>query len=193
MSERHQRQFARVVNFFVPGAGLIVLGAETAGVIIALLFAAAATYALAVNLLIPAEFSAMWRNLWFGVALGTWVGAQVRLGQTLKHQRVAARLAVRRSLLRETQVALQEGRLDDAWEAIARLADESPNDLMVAYRLAQVLTARGETAAATHAWERVWRLDKHHVYRSELEAVRRELDAITRDNDARDADTSAEA
>jgi len=177
----------------VPGGGLILLGAETTGVVIALLFTAAASYAIAVNLLMPAGFTPMWRNLWLGVALGTWVGAQVRLGQTLRHRQTAARTAARRAALRKTQLALQEGRLDDAWEAISHLAEESPNDLMVAYRLAQVLTARGEAAAAAQAWERLWRLDRHRLYRAELEAARRELAARTRDNDGSHGDPPAGA
>jgi cytochrome c-type biogenesis protein CcmH/NrfG len=45
----------------------------------------------------------------------------------------------------------------------------------VAYRLAQSATMSGDARGALAAWERVQRLDPHHIYRTETVCALRRL------------------
>jgi len=161
-------RIARVVNLLVPGAGIILVGREALGVLVALLFTAAANAALAANLLFPAEWSPGWRAISTGVALGTYLGAQVRFAQTLRDQRRRASAAHRNAALRAARAALLAGRVEEAWRLLQPLAPQAEDDLLLAYRLAQVLSARGDRQAARAAWQRVRRLDRHRIYYREV-------------------------
>jgi hypothetical protein len=68
--------------------------------------------------------------------------------------------------------ALAAGNHDAAWAALEPLRGAAGEDLHVAVRVAQVLAMRGETLQALAAWERVARLDRHRVYRDEIETAR---------------------
>jgi hypothetical protein len=165
----------RLINLVIPGGGLILIGSETTGVLIALLFTAAANFAIAAGLLFHDDVSPTWRGLGIGVAIGTYLGAQIRYAQTLRCQRARAAAQRRRAALYEVRCALLAGRLEDAWRAIRPLIGQAEVDLVVAYRLAQVLTARGNGAAALAAWRRVRRLDRHRIYRQEVTENERAL------------------
>lgn len=166
----------RMVNLVVPGGGLILIGYEALGMLVAVLFSASTCYVIAAGLLFPDDTTIAWRNLILGIALGTWVGAQIRYAQSVRHLREEAADARRRKSLRETQAALREDRVGDAWRAIKPLAELAESDLALAYRLAQVQSARGEYARARQAWRRVRRLDRHRIYRAETLAAERALD-----------------
>ena len=167
----------RVVNLLIPGGGLIMVGNEILGVLVAVLFTASASYAIAAWLLFPDDTTGAWRSLILGIALGTYVGSQIRYAQTVRHQRDLSAAAIRRSALRDCQVAMRENRLDDAWNAISRVATLADVDLAVAYRIAQVQSARGDEAEARRAWTRLRRLDRHRIYWAEFTAAERALDA----------------
>jgi hypothetical protein len=168
MSAGNNATSAQLVNLVIPGGGLILIGSETIGVLVALLFTAAANFAIAALLLIPDDVPRTWCGLSVGVAIGTYLGAQIRYAQTVRHQRAGADQALRRAALRDARCALMAGRVEDAWRALQPLVGQAESDLVVAYRLAQVLTARGSGAAALAAWRRVRRLDRHRVYRQEV-------------------------
>lgn len=173
---------SRLVNLVIPGGGLILIGHEPLGVLIAILFTIATCYALAGTLLFPDDTSAIWRGLGIGVAIGTYLGAQIRYAQTVRHQADQAFGDLRRSALGDARSALHQGRSDDAWEALRPLLPQAETDLLIAYRVAQVLTARGDGLAALHAWRRVGRLDRHRIYRQEVceneQALSRQVRAI---------------
>ncbi|MFQ5806174.1 MAG: hypothetical protein ACE5I3_06980 [Phycisphaerae bacterium] len=158
----------RLINLLVPGGGLILIGSETMGVLVALLFTAAATFAIAAVLLFPDDVLPTWRGLGIGVAIGTYLGAQIRYAQTVRSQREQAAEERRRVALEHARRALLAGRVDDAWQALQPLVERAESDLVLAYRLAQVLTARGDVAGARAAWRRVRRLDRHRLYRQEV-------------------------
>jgi hypothetical protein len=161
---------------------LILIGRETLGVMIAILFTMTACYALAATLLFPDDTSATWRGLSIGVAIGTYLGAQIRYAQTVRCQADEAFGDLRRAALRDAHSALREGRTEDAWHALRPLLPQAETDLLVAYRVAQVLTARGDRLAALNAWRRVDRLDRHRIYRQEVheheQALGKRLGAI---------------
>jgi hypothetical protein len=168
----------QLINLVIPGGGLILIGSETIGVLVALLFTVAANYAIAALLLIPDEVPATWRGLSLGVAIGTYLGAQIRYAQTVRHGRASAAREQRGAALRAARGALLAGRVEDAWRAIQPLAEQAESDLVVAYRLAQVLTAREGSAAALAAWRRVRRLDRHRIYRQEVAENERTLSGL---------------
>jgi len=167
----------RLINLVVPGGGLILIGSETMGVLIALLFTAAASFAIAASLLFPADFPPTWRGLGIGVAVGTYLGAQIRYAQTVRHQCERAADESRGAALQGVRRALLAGRVEDAWRALQPVVEQAENDLVVAYRLAQVLTAREGGAAALAAWRRVRRLDRHRIYWREVVENERLLSA----------------
>ena len=168
MSDKTTVLVSRLANLVVPGGGLVLMGAEASGVAIALLFTGAASIALAASLLFPDDLAPSWRGLAIGVALGTYLGAQLRFAQTVRQQRQGAVEARRETALRGARQALRSGRIDDAWEQLQPVLDQANDDLPLAYCVAQVLTARGDQVAAQAAWRRVRRLDRHGIYRREI-------------------------
>jgi hypothetical protein len=166
---------AQWTNLVIPGGGLILIGSEAVGVLIATLFTASADLAIAASLLFPDDISSTWRGLAIGVAIGTYIGAQVRYAQTVRCQRQCLAESRRHAALREARVALADGRVGDAWRALQPLADEVERDVALAYRWAQVLTAKGSGAAAQAAWRRVRRLDRHRIYYQEIAENQRRL------------------
>jgi hypothetical protein len=168
MTARATAVIGQLVNLVVPGGGLILSGNALLGVLIAALFTLTANFALLASLLFPDDFSATRRGLGIGVAIGTYVGAQIRYAQSLRSQRRQAADTLRHNVLGAVRSALLAGRVDDAWQAIQPLINQVNDDLVVAYRVAQVLTAREGGEAALAAWERVRRLDRHRVYRQQV-------------------------
>jgi hypothetical protein len=166
---------SRLINLVIPGGGLILIGHEALGVLIAILFTIATGYALAASLLFPDDTSATWRGLGIGVAIGTYLGAQLRYAQTVRFQVDQALGDLRRTALAAARAALHAGRADEAWSALQPLLPQAETDLLVAYRVAQVLTARGNGLVALNAWRRVRRLDRHRIYRDEVRSNEQRL------------------
>jgi len=160
---------ARAANLLVPGGGLILVGQVAGGVIVALLFALLANLSAAATLLFPDDVPALWRAGLLGVTAGVYLGAQVRLAQTLREGRTRARLERRNQALRLAREHLLRGEAQAAWEVLQPVLDLADSDLLVAYRAAQVLTACGDAQAARQAWERLRRIDRHRIYRREIE------------------------
>ena len=63
---------------------------------------------------------------------------------------------------------LERGDGDAALEALEPLRIAGKQDLLVAYRLAQVLTMKRDVSAGLEAWQQVRTLDRHHVYRRQI-------------------------
>jgi hypothetical protein len=159
-----------LVNLVLPGGGLILSGAIASGLLVGLAFTACASFALLAVLLFPDDFSRTLQALGIGAAAGSYVGAQIRFVQTRREARVQAALARRRRALWEVRSLLESGAHGQALESVAALAREWPDDLLVAYRLAQVLTEAGAPAAAQAAWGHVRALDRHGIYREQIRA-----------------------
>jgi len=172
MTATHTHAGLWLLNLLVPGAGLIVSGSRLAGSVLALLFTLCACGAIAANYLFPDDFSQRWRLLLAGAAGGVWVGTQLRLAQLLSEGRFEAHLAERRAALRQAHQLLAAEKLDEAWRVISEIAHLASSDLLVAYRMAQIATARGDAAAAREAWQRVRTLDTHRIYQPEYEQAR---------------------
>jgi hypothetical protein len=102
-----------------------------------------------------------------GFAAGSFFGAQLRLAHTQRAIRADELAAVRRRTLTEIQSLLNRGEPARALELLHPLARRFPRDLLVAYRLAQVLTASGNKHAARAAWQQLRTLDRHGIYRTQ--------------------------
>lgn len=168
MSRDREQTFARWINLLVPGGGLIAIRDVWTGVVVALLFTLSANAAIAARLLIPDEFSPWLAGLCIGVAGGTYIGAQFRLAHTVREQRREAALRQRRAALAAVCDRLERGDGEAALEALEPLRSAAEQDLLVAYRLAQVLTMKRDVSAALEAWQQVRVLDRHHVYRRQI-------------------------
>ncbi len=162
--------WASALNLLLPGGGLILIGAPWSGLLIGLAFAACANFALAAVLLFPDNFSPTHQALGTGLAAGAYLGAQVRLAQTRRQMRAAAAAAWRRRMLWRTRELVERGEHAEALQTITPLAERWPDDLHVAYRVAQVLTEVGSADAAQDAWRRVRALDRHGLYRAQIGA-----------------------
>jgi len=162
-------------NLVLPGAGLILLGSLASGLLGGLLFAACANFVIAAVFLFPDEFSATHQALGIGLAGGAYLGTQLRLAQAVRDHRKVAAEARRRQCLRRTEDLLVHGDTAAALEAIMPISDLADSDLLVAYRLAQALTAAGDAAAAHEAWQRVRRLDQHAIYKRQIDQAEQDL------------------
>ena len=149
----------RWINLIIPGGGMILLGYEVLGLLVALLFTVAGSFALLATLLVPDDVSPTMRGLSIGIALGTYIGAQIRHAQTMRDRTEKELDALRRTTLQEVRRALLENQPEIAWERLQPIMLRVEEDLAIAYRAAQVLTARGDGYAAVSAWRRVKRLD----------------------------------
>lgn len=168
-------QWAPLVNLLLPGGGLILIGAIGSGFAVGLAFAACANLALVATFLIPDDFTRGTHALIVGVAGGCYVGAQIRYAQAVRSVRRDARAKLRRDALRRSGALLAEGRSEQALELLYALSEACPGDLLVTYRLAQVLTDAGHKRAARIAWRRLLVLDRHGVYRIKIAQYEREL------------------
>jgi hypothetical protein len=165
---QREESAARWLNLLIPGGGLIMVGHVWLGLVVAAAFTACANSALAMGLLFPDDLPAWVGGLSIGVAGGTYLGAQLRLAQTVRSRRRDAATARRRRALEAARVHLAGGEYEQAWEAIRTLAEQADRDLLLAYRVAQVLTAKKDVDEALRAWHLVRSLDRHHVYREQI-------------------------
>jgi hypothetical protein len=158
-----------LVNLLIPGGGLILAGDAFAGVVFCLLLTVVANLSLAGWLLIPDEVPPPWRITALIVAAGTYILAQLRCAHRLRWEHQQREALRRREVLAAVQRLLDEGRADRAWEVLEPLAGLAERDLLVAWRVAQVLTAKRDVEAALAAWQRLRRLDRHRLYRADRE------------------------
>ena len=175
MSTGSQANRAAWANVAVPGLGIILIGRTWTGLAAGLLFTLCAQFAVWATLLIPDEFSPSLRGLAIGLAGGTYLGAQLRFAQTLRDVRRREHDSRRRIALGEARACLQREDYEGALEAIAPVRDCCTQDLLVAYRVAQILTGLNDVDAALRAWQQVRALDHHHVYRDEARACEQAL------------------
>ncbi len=110
----------------------------------------------------------MLQALGIGFAAGSYFGAQLRLARNMRRSRTEDAAARRRRILAETLALMQRGEYARAQEVLSPLSREAPDDLLVAYRVAQVLTETGPPPAAQAAWKRLRALDRHGIYKEQL-------------------------
>ena len=177
IAEREQSA-AWWINLLIPGGGLMMIGRVWFGLVIALLFGLVANCALAFSLLFPDDVPSWAGGLTTGLAGGTYLGAQLRFAQTVRSRHREAAIAHRRQALEAARACLAAGQYGQAWEAIRPLAAQAERDLLVAYRVAQVLTAKQDVNAALDAWHLVRRLDCHHIYREQIASNERTLNRL---------------
>lgn len=187
MAWERQENLARLINLAAPGGGLIVLGQTWTGAVIAVLFALCANLAVAASLIIPDDVPRWWAGLAVGLAAGVYVGAQLRLFWTVRSLRRERATTARHDALRDALLLMRQGRFDPAREKISDLSHLMETDLLVAYRYAQVLTGCDDPTGAGRAWLRVRGLDRHKIYRQDIETHRHLWDRPSSSADAVDS------
>ncbi len=172
MSSSPHANLARLTNLVLPGGGLVMLGCIWSGVLIAFVFAACANVAVGASLIFPDDVPRWLEGLALGMAAGTYLGAQIRFLLTARMLERRQAFELRRSTLHEVLVLIRRGEYAPAHERMRSLAHLADTDLLVAYRFAQVLTGTGDPAKAGRAWRRVRELDRHKIYRQDMEIHR---------------------
>ena len=165
-----QTNAAALLNLVVPGLGIILVGPVWSGLLVGVLFAACANFALWATLLIPDEFSPWIRGLGIGIAGGTYLGAQLRLAQAVRERQRQQQAQGRRTALAAVRECLQRNDYLGALRAITPVRDSGTHDLLVAHRVAQILTGLKRPDAALAAWQRLRELDHHGIYSAEARA-----------------------
>lgn len=158
----------QLVNLILPGAGLILSGGTIAGLLIGALFAITAALAVASTLLIPDDFSATAQKLLIISAALIYIAAQILIAQRLRSECASRRAQVRRDALARAAQHLEQGDGQRARLSLQPLEGELSGDLLVALRWAQAVEMCGDRDAADEAWDRLRRMDRHHLYRREL-------------------------
>jgi hypothetical protein len=170
-------RWAPRLNLLLPGGGQILLGFHVSGLLRGVLFTVAANYCVYAVFIVPDLYSRTVQALLIGLVAGAYVGAQLRMAGNLRELRERERVADRDTRLRVAQAALAEGEVAAARKALAPLAPSETDDLLVAVRWAQALTAAGDAGAADAAWQRVRELDRHGIYRTYVREYRERRDA----------------
>lgn len=165
-----------VVNLLLPGGGLILLGELSSGLLVGVAFAACANFALLAVLLFPDDFGPSLHALGIGVAGGGYVGAQIRMAQTVRGLRERVMTLERRRVLWTVRGLCERGEYSAALQVITPLSRRVPDDVLVAYRVAQILSEAGTVHAARAAWQRVRQLDRHGVYREQVRKFESQLE-----------------
>jgi hypothetical protein len=168
------------LNLVLPGGGLVLIGAVWSGMLAGLAFAACANFTLGSILLFPDDFSRGTLALGIGLTAGSYLGTQWRLARIVRERAEQAAASRRRQVLADAERLLRRGEAGQAAEELAGLGPSCAGDLAVAYRLAQALTAAGNTEGALGAWEAVRRLDKHGIYREHVNENERRLRQCSR-------------
>jgi hypothetical protein len=166
-------------NLLVPGAGLVLVGAGWNGVLWGLLFVLLVNAAIAATLLFPDDVSGLTRVACWLAAAGVYCVAQAHFLVAARRARAQQTASQRREVLSEVRRLLAEGRAEEALAAMGALHAERTRDLLVAYLVAQIHTLRGVREEAIQAWRDLRRLDRHRVYREQVDAALSELTAAS--------------
>ncbi|MBK8915709.1 MAG: hypothetical protein IPM64_14135 [Phycisphaerales bacterium] len=185
---------ARLLNLFLPGVGLVWIGALWRGVLIGLSFAALANASLALSLLIPDEIPTAGFVILLVATGATYLAAQLWVVRVAGAVRRGELLASRTEVLARVAELLNTGDGRAALAALEPLSASAEDDLLIAVRYAQAVQAAGHqpesadprtpndeaesaaSAASTRAaviaaWIRVRRLDPHRIYGREVRAA----------------------
>lgn len=182
MSFDRRAAVAQWVNTFAPGVGLILLRRVWMGLIVSALFTLFANVVVLAVFLLPDEFNAWTAGLSIGLTGGTYVGAQVRLVMVVREARRKRAAEKRRRVLGRVLELMRDGEARAALRELSVLEHLWETDLLVAYRVAQLLSAAAdEEAGARRAWQRVRRLDKHRIYGEETRRLAEDAEMKVRD------------
>lgn len=170
---------ARILNLLAPGTGLLLIGRLLSGWTLALGFAITANLAVIFVFIIPYDIPPAVRSASVGSAALLYVAAQGLFASAVRFDVQADRRNEQKAALVAVQQFLDSGDLTAARTALQPLLPLAEEDLLVALRAAQILTAVGDRAAAQAACERLRRLDKHHICRADLAQLAQQLASRT--------------
>ena len=169
-----------LVNLIIPGAGVLLAGNLLLGTLLALLFAAAGNFVIWAIWLVPDSVAPWMTGVALAATAGSFVAAQLQLAQTLRRRHAALTVAERRRVLGLVCRHIDDGAYREALDALRPLA-AARDDLLIAFRFAQVLTLARHVPEARAAWRHLRAIDLHHIYRDEIDSYERTLPEAAED------------
>lgn len=152
------------LNLLAPGAGVALLGPVWLGVAVGLIFIVLLNAAIVAIGWVPDEIGLRARKLLVLGAAIAYILAQLAMSRAARRYEHTTAAALRREALQAALEALAGGNGEAALLALQPLRSADPDDLHIALRVAQALSA-GNSPDAAVAWEHLRRLDRHHIYR----------------------------
>jgi hypothetical protein len=158
-----------ILNFILPGSGLVLLRREWLGVTVSLLFGVCGNLALAGWLIAPEAIPRWLTLLAASFLVVIWVTAQ----EMVRRRRIEIREqeAGIENLLGEVRGALEAGDLETARSTLLGGAALDSENVECHVLWARVCAMEGDTNAVRKAWRRVIRLDAQGRYRSEAAEI----------------------
>lgn len=182
-------RLAQRINWWLPGVGLILAHRLWLGLAVGVLFTLLANLVIWGAAIVPDSVPRFFLFLTGGLLAGTYAGAQYLLSRDVRHRRAAAHRAERTRILNQATEFLARGDIDRAGACVEALLPHAEDDLMVAVRVAQTLTAARDAPRGIEAWLRVRRLDIQAVYRRDAEEGERILRELLLARDSGRANT----
>ncbi|MBL8880970.1 MAG: hypothetical protein JNG88_17790 [Phycisphaerales bacterium] len=177
---------ARRVNWWLPGVGLIIAHRMWLGLAIAVLFTLLANFMIWGALVVPESMPRTLLAVAGALLIAIYGGAQFLLARDLHLRQAAAARIERARALRELQQHVASGEIEQALACVDQLHSHAEGDLLVAFHIAQTLTAAEDAPRGIEAWLRVRRLDAQAIYRREADAAEAQLRrALSRDPEKR--------
>lgn len=155
----------RLINLFIPGAGLILRRREWVGFLLALLFGLATNAAIAGYLIAPEAIPFWLSTVATVIAVLTWVLSQVLLQRqdTLLTQQFEA-LA---SLLELSRSAMDRGDFESAGQSLSNAMEIDDEHVEANVLLARYCVHIGDREQARKVWHRVRKLDQSREFDAE--------------------------
>jgi hypothetical protein len=164
-----------LANLLLPGAGAVLLGAVGRGTVLAVVWASAAAFAIAVATFRPELAWAPWGTVPMAAAAGLYVVGQVWVALVLRASRRLRGDAGRDEKFKAALVTYLRGDLDSSAELCRELLGADPDDVEATLQLAAVARGRGDAGAARAHLLRARYLDDAGQWDAE---IRRRLDAV---------------
>lgn len=157
-----------LVNLLIPGSAVILVGGPLPGALLALLYAAAASFAIWAVWIVPDSAAPWMTGIAVAFAAAAFVAGQLQLAQSLRRRRAERATDARRRVLQRVARCIDDGAYREALEALRPLQAAARQDLLVSFRVAQVLTLARIVPEAEAAWRHLRAIDIHHIYRDEI-------------------------
>lgn len=170
---------AKLINLIAPGVGLVLVDRLFDGLLTAGAFALSAGALLVATLVAPMAYSGVFRAFLAVAMVATYGLAQIAMERAAAARERSDAAAERRALLQRSARSARYGDYASAIAQVSEALEHSPEDLALRADLASLHDRMGNVEAARLAWQRVRELDRHRIYKEQIEAAeRRAMDAM---------------
>ncbi|MDX2200639.1 MAG: tetratricopeptide repeat protein [Phycisphaerae bacterium] len=162
---------AKLINLIAPGVGLVLVDRLFDGLLTAGAFGLSAGALLVATLVAPMAYSGAFRAFLAVAMVATYGLAQIAMERAAAARGRSDAAAERRALLQRSARSARYGDYASAIAQISEALEQSPEDLALRADLAILHDRAGNLDAARAAWRRVRELDRHRVYKEQIEAA----------------------